>query len=147
VLSLRQFAAVLACTLMVISCSQNSATIKGDAMAPTLKDGQLVYIDTSAYSSASPQRGDIVHYNSNRIDRVVGLPGETISFSGGVVSVNGSPLSEPYLAPGTQTTAPQPSYTIAAGFYFLMHDNRSKVSDSRISGAVPGSAIDGKVST
>jgi signal peptidase I len=63
----------------------------------------------------------------------------------GVVQVNGSPLREPCLAAGTQSTAPQESYSVPAGEYFVLNDNRARITDSRTLGVVPRSAIEGKI--
>jgi signal peptidase I len=75
----------------------------------------------------------------------VGLPGEEVAIARGVVEVDGSPLSEPYLPAGTQSTAPQESYSVPAGQYFVLHDNRTRMADSRTLGFVPRSAIVGKI--
>lgn len=117
-------------------------------MAPTLKDGDIKIVDTGAYSSSPPRRGDIIffHVKVGLIGRVIGLPGETVTIAGGAVSVNGKILSEPYLAPGTQTTAPQVTYAVPSGKYFVLHDNRAHSGgDSRTGGFVPLSAIEGKI--
>jgi signal peptidase I len=113
-----------------------------------MKDGELHVLNTSAYDSASPRRGDIIVFKIKNeiIGRVVGLPGEAVTISGGVVSVNGMPLPEPYLPAGTQTTAPQPDYSVPSGSYFVLHDNRSHLGgDSRSNGPVPRSAIQGRL--
>ena len=138
----------LLCTVVVVltACGLKTVRVSGDAMAPTLKDGDIRTVDTSAYSTATPRRGDIVAYHTNRLGRVIGLPGETIAISGGSVAVNGAVLNEPYLAPGTQTTAPQDHYVVPSGSYFILNDNRAHVGgDSRTLGFVPLSDIQGRI--
>jgi signal peptidase I len=44
----------------ITACGVKSVKIAGDSMAPTLTNGQVVIVNTSAYDSASPKRGDIV---------------------------------------------------------------------------------------
>ena len=100
--------------LLVAACSANTVKVSGDSMAPALKDGDIKLVDTGAYGSSSPKRGDIVQYHHNQIGRVIGLPGEKVTIANGKVSINGSVLSEPYLATGTQTTAPQDTYLVPA---------------------------------
>ena len=128
----------------ITACSVKSVKIAGDSMAPTLTDGQVVIVNTSAYDSASPKRGDIVLFNKNLIARIVGLPGETISFPDGVAAVNGIRLNETYLA-HIGTTATQNTYAVPSGSYFVLHDNRAKLGDSRSYGPVARSAIEGKI--
>ena len=143
----QKLVATVLIALAISACGAKSIRVAGDAMSPTLTDGQVIIGNTSAYDSASPQRGDIVLFKmkSEQIARIVGLPGETISFPDGIVSVNGAPLREPYLAPNTQTTAPQSSYLVSTGSYFVMHDNRAKFGDSRDFGSIARSAIEGKI--
>jgi len=141
----QKLGATLLIALAVSACGVKSVKIAGDAMAPTLTNGQVVVVNTSAYDSASPKRGDIVLFRTNLIARIVGLPGETISFPDGVAAVNDIRLNETYLAPGTPTTAPQNTYSVPAGSYFVLHDNRAKLGDSRDFGSIARSAIEGKI--
>lgn len=140
-------AAALTTLLIVCACGAQTVRVVGDAMAPTLKNGDLREFDTGAYGSSSPRRGDVIlfHLNVHHVGRVIGLPGETVTIEDGKVSINGSVLSEPYLAPGTQTTAPQDSYVVPSGNYFVLKDNREHATDSRTLGFVPRSAIEGKL--
>lgn len=118
----------------------------GDGMAPNLVSGHDYVIHKDAYQSASPQRGDIVLFDMNgeHVKRIIGLPDEKITIANGSVAVDGVTLSEPYLAAGTQTTAPQSTYAVPSGSYFVMNDNRALLTDSRTLGFVPRSAIQGK---
>lgn len=85
-----------------------------------------------------PERGDIVmFYNEEMqeimVKRVIGLPGDTITFSDGAVVVNGETLSEPYLPEGVETYPAQEgaSFTVPEGCVFLLGDNRESSLDSR----------------
>jgi signal peptidase I len=143
----RSIALMLAAACVVTACGVKTVRVAGDAMAPLLHDGDVVVVDTAAYGSASPQRGDVVMFQESgeRIARIVGLPGEEVAIARGVVEIDGSPLSEAYLPAGTQSTAPQESYSVPTGEYFVLHDNRSRMADSRTLGFVPRSAIVGKI--
>jgi len=77
------------------------------------------------------------------IKRVIGLPGETVSGRDGHVFVDGRVLVEPYLVPGTATTAFAP-VKVPAGQVWLLGDNRGDSEDSRIFGTVPERHIVGR---
>ena len=77
------------------------------------------------------------------IKRVVGLPGETVEGRDGAVHVDGRPLREPYLAPGT-VTADFPATEVPPDHLFVMGDNRQNSSDSRVFGAIPRSSVVGR---
>jgi len=64
-----------------------------------MRRGDLVMIDMNAYSRVKPQRGDIVifngHLNRERyFERIIGVPGDTVEISGGVLRINGVEAEE-----------------------------------------------------
>jgi signal peptidase I len=85
--------------------------------------------------------------------RVIGLPGDVISLSGGFVYIDGTSLSEPWLpAPEKDVTYPGPygsgyslhsPYPVPSDNYFVMGDNRTDSCDSRYWGPVPVSDVEG----
>lgn len=84
-----------------------------------------------------PERGNIVTFWSDELDkllvkRVIGLPGDTVSFSGGYVYINGQRLEEEYLDQQGGTISPdQSSFTVPEGCLFFLGDNRSGSNDAR----------------
>jgi signal peptidase I len=109
-------------------------SISSDGMAPTLKMGDRIVIDKSAYRFDNPQRGDVVIFEPTEtlkkqkfdklfIKRIIGLPGERVEVKDGFVYINGKPLSEDYLA-----EAPNYSHkliVVPVDEYFVLGDNRN----------------------
>ncbi len=77
------------------------------------------------------------------IKRVVALPGETVESRHGQVYINGRRLIEPYLAPDTITSNLAPTM-VPPGRLFVLGDNRSNSSDSRVFGPVSRASVVGR---
>lgn len=129
-----------------------SYAIEGESMTPTFHDGGRVILN-GAYRFQSASYGDVVvfhpPYPSDKpyIKRVIGLAGDTIDIHDGAVYRNGVQLDEPYLE-GVQTTchlAPHCALTISDGMVYVLGDNRSNSSDSRVFGPVAKDDILGEV--
>ena len=118
--------------------------VTGRSMTPTYTDGSRHFINKLAYWSAKPQRGDVVALRAPDGDvylkRIVGLPGEVISFEGGILHVDGVPMQEPY----TRTKVPfswRNPTELGEDEYYVIGDNRAV----SVLGAIPASRIIGKV--
>jgi len=132
------------------------------SMYPTLREGDRVLVNKLSYRLHDVNRGDVIVFerpasetSSNipdLIKRVVGLPGESISFIDGAVYVDGKRLDESYLSDGTVTSsanAPNKCTTeapcvVPSGQVWVMGDNRSDSKDSRYFGSVDQSTIVGR---
>ena len=82
------------------------------------------------------------------IKRVIALPGEHLEIKNGKVYINGNELKEEYLADTVKTESMDGAFydlVVPEGTVFVMGDNRSGSSDSRIFGCIPYSKIEGKV--
>lgn len=77
------------------------------------------------------------------IKRVIATPGETIEVIDNQVHIDGVPISEPYLPAGIGMPDFGP-VTIAPGQLFVMGDNRSSSSDSRVFGPIDQSEVVGR---
>ena len=136
-------------TALAAACNVQRSRIAGQSMSPTLKDGERITI-VRGYDKL--ERGDIVALkypkdtSKSFVQRIVGLPGEDISSTEGVVSVNGRRLEEPYVLDANRSRDSWGPTRIAAGAYFVMGDNRGNASDSRSWGTVKQELIWGKLS-
>jgi signal peptidase I len=77
------------------------------------------------------------------IKRVIGLPGDTVEARSGALFINGHRLIEPYLPKGTPTF-PSFSTHVPAGRLWVMGDNRTNSSDSRVFGTIPIRTVVGR---
>ena len=87
-------------------------------------------------SDPVPQRGSIVTFWDEEmghvlVKRVVGLPGETVSFEGGFVYINGEKLDEDYLPVSGITQSEKDTFQVPTDCIFVMGDNRTGSHDSR----------------
>ncbi|NDK30716.1 signal peptidase I [Nesterenkonia sp. Hz 6-5] len=86
------------------------------------------------------------------VKRVIGLEGDEVECcdEDGRILVNGEPIDEPYLFPGTEPSASSFDVTVPEGHVWLLGDNRSASADSRShveepdQGAVPEDDIIGR---
>jgi signal peptidase I len=122
--------------------------VQGVSMQPTLQSDEYVIVNKMAYTWSTPQRGDVIvfHYPKDQsedfIKRVIGLPGDIIQLDKTHVIVNGVQLNEPYISiPANPVPS---SWTVPAGQYFVLGDNRPASDDSRYWGYVPKDLIVGK---
>jgi signal peptidase I len=126
--------------------------VDGVSMSPTLQNAQCYFLNRVVYLVREPKPQDIVvlrdpETNGCAVKRVVARPGDCVYVRDGQIFVNGEPLSEPYLAPGTKTYASEHYQAQLCGVdqYFVLGDNRNDSVDSRMYGAVPRANILGMV--
>lgn len=136
---------VIALTVVVLLIHFFIGTIfivDGSSMYPTLKSGQLLWVNKIAYLTQKPQRGDIVVLRfpgdpakDKYVKRIIGLPGDTVDVKNGHVYINNQQLVESYLDKSVVTgTDTYNRVVLGPKEYFLMGDNRPNSSDSRIWG-------------
>jgi signal peptidase I len=80
------------------------------------------------------------------IKRVIGLPGDHVKCcdAKGRLSINGVPLDEPYLKPGSQPSQDPFDVIVPANSLWVMGDNRQHSEDSRYKGFVPMDKVTGR---
>ena len=136
--------------------------VKQTSMENTLHENDYMIMYRLAYKKHAPERGDVIIFQSSLVNedsgkdkllikRVIGLPGDQIMISGGMVYINGEAYEEDYLkdgyTPAFEIPAEGETYVVPDGTYFCMGDNRVGSVDSRRSevGVVPEDTIKGKV--
>ncbi len=121
--------------------------VDGFSMRPTLQDGEYILVSKLAYKLGQPQRGDIVVFifpvnpAEDLIKRVIGLPGDTISVQGGVLSINGVAMDEPYI---NAPPAYEGTWQVSPDELFVLGDNRNDSRDSHQWGLLPIKNVIGK---
>lgn len=187
----RSFFPILLFVFVIRSFIIEPFRIPTGSMRPTLLEGDFILVNKYTYGLRmpllgkkifalnEPKRGDILVFrfpmdtNIDFIKRVIGIPGDKISYRDKVVYVNGEPLSQKFLGIAQDKEPSGLSYpvshyiesinsskhsiyvhptdgenlaevTVPPGQYFVMGDNRDNSDDSRAWGFVPEDLILGK---
>lgn len=114
--------------------------IPSGSMENTIGTDDMVF-STSVYEDI--KRYDIVIFDKDGkllIKRVIGMPGDKITFTGGSVYINGVISDESFVL-GRTYTDKEKNVTVPAGCYFMLGDNREDSSDSRVFGVVEADEI------
>jgi signal peptidase I len=182
----KSFFPVLALVLVLRSFVVEPFQIPSESMVPTLLVGDYILVNKYSYGLrlpvvgtkivevGEPQRGDVMvffppHKDIYFIKRVIGLPGDQISYKNKQLFVNGESVPQTLLAelppinPQVQlfsenldgvdhlahkslrrSQVDNFSITVKPGHYWMMGDNRDNSSDSRAWGQVPEERIVGR---
>ena len=185
----RSFFPVLLFVLLIRSFVFEPFRIPSGSMMPTLVQGDFIFVKKYSYglrwpvlekkffATGSPERGDVVVFRLpsnpkiNYIKRVVGLPGDIISYDGARLTINGELVYVTDAAEGTADDGGyiysellgerqhsirhkdniaenlQPrvrSYEVPDGHFFMMGDNRDNSQDSRYIGPIPETHLVGE---
>jgi len=172
----KSFFPILLLVLVIRSFLFEPFRIPSGSMMPTLVEGDFIFVNKFAYGLrlpvintkvvqiGEPQHGDVVVFklpedpSINYIKRVVGLPGDTVTYDKDKhrISINGKPVAaetigayeDPQYILGREQLGDHdhhfllmpnnPSrggtFVVPAGHYFMMGDNRDNSRDSRFDG-------------
>jgi len=180
----QSFFPVLLFVLIIRSFVFEPFRIPSGSMEPTLLQGDFIFVkkysyglrlpvtETKIVETGAPKRGDVVVFrlpsdpSINYIKRVIGLPGDEVTYEDHRLSINGRLME---LAPIVDLSSRQPTvhseqlddrrheikilnprsrqdgtWIVPDGEYFMMGDNRDNSTDSRFISAVPESYLVGE---
>ncbi|MFI9247552.1 signal peptidase I [Streptomyces sp. NPDC053086] len=139
-----------------------TGSMPSQSMAPTYRKGDRIFWER--VDGSEVRRGDVVlfalpeRYKSDGVlmQRVIGVGGDRVACCTTVgteerVTVNGEPITEPYVYEGDADGVHRPyDVKVPRGRLFLMGDHRSHAMDSRFfaadqGGTVPLDAVQGRV--
>ena len=120
--------------LVAILFGTTRAYVSSGSMEGALMTGDVAFCKNTLFGY-TPKRGQIIGFDFGEevyIKRVIGLPGETVSFEDGYVLIDGEPIEEDYLdRQGITYQYMTDSFTVPEGNVFVMGDNRLYSYDSR----------------
>jgi signal peptidase I len=135
----------------VVTFFVQSARIEGQAMSPTLKDQERVFINKLVYRTHDPEAGDIVMFyypvdpDKSFVKRIVGLPNDTLRSQDGHIYRNEMLVRDEFIPTEHRSHDTWGPTVVPPGQYFVMGDHRNNSSDSRSWGFVPKRYIVGRI--
>ena len=156
--------------LLVIQSMIQLYKVSGPSMEPLLISGDRIVVNKLSYVEVDlsrigkllpgnhenrawqvfgePNAGDLIVFKSKQnedksvIKRIIGLPGDKVKITNGIVYVNDHPRMETYVDNVVLQTYPE--VTVPLGEFFVLGDNRVSSNDSRNWGTIPRENIVGK---
>jgi len=126
------------------------------SMRPTLMEGDRILVNKFIYKFKEPKRGDIIVFRSPEdkkkdfIKRLIGLPGETLEISNGMILVDQravdeySVIRERYYYNRGDFGVEGEAIKVPLDTYYVLGDNSISSRDSRYWGFLPKKYLIGK---
>lgn len=141
----RDLIVCMAIVLVITNFVVRPVQVKGSSMYPTLNDSARGFSNVLGYRISGLKRFDIAiiylpEKDEYLVKRVIGLPGETVSYSNGQLYINGDPVAEPFLnekyeeSYGSAFMEDVAPVKLGKDEYYCLGDNRPHSSDSRYYG-------------
>lgn len=113
--------------------------VVGVSMEPILNESDKIIINKAAYLLKKPDRFDVIVFKKDdaehkyySVKRVIGLPGEKIKISDGIVYINGEKLTEKLkLDSIISAGVAEEELQLEKDEFFVLGDNRNQSEDSR----------------
>lgn len=125
------------------------SSVQGHSMEPTLREGDMLYVDKLPIHFKNYKRGDILIIDSPDgvelyVKRLVGMPGETVEIKNGKVLIGGKWLKDSWTDKETAVYN-NDKWVLGPDQYFVLGDNREEgaSNDSRIFGPIGPERIEG----
>ena len=124
--------------------------VSGNSMLPNFNDGELLLVKKIGYNEKAIKRFDVIVIKKDKeeiIKRVIGLPGEHVSYKNNKLYINDKLVSEDYTHLNTKDFNLEEictCSTIPEGKYLVLGDNRPISKDSRSIGLIEEKDIVGK---
>ena len=138
---LKYYVIGVAIVLLIANFIAKPVVVRGSSMNPTLNNFDICISNRlSIVLGGTIDRFDIVVAQTEEgeiVKRVVGIPGDVISYQGGVLTVNGTTVVEDYIIDDPDKHHSDMDFReirLGADEYFLMGDNRTGSTDSRYFG-------------
>lgn len=125
---------VIAVVLGVYNSNFKLEKSVSESMEPTIMVGDYGFLYKKAYKNSTPKNGDMIVFKYNGETggkRVMGTPGDTITFKDGYVYRNGKKVNEDYLPSDDTETNCIREFKVPADSVFVLGDNREVSYDSR----------------
>lgn len=142
---IKELAICMIVVLLITNFVIRPVQVKGNSMYPTLEDNSIGVSNTLGANIGTIERFDVViiympDKNEYLVKRVVGLPGETVSYYNGQLYINGEAMEETFLdqayveSYGSAFMTDVEPVTLGDDEYYCLGDNRPHSSDSRVYG-------------
>ena len=139
---------VVLCVYVLFGLVFGIGYVSGRSMSPSLLGREILLIWRL---DKNYRMNDIIAFkpsgeHGEYIKRVIGVPGDTVEISDGIIIINGVQVSEPLLSGGTYAKQSSVNYplTLEDDQYFVLGDNREDSYDSRNYGPVSRQEILGR---
>ena len=127
------YVVIVVCVVLFRTFIATPVRVDGDSMKDTLHNGDILILNKL---EKNYDRFDIVvvkHNNSKLVKRIIGLPGESISYKDNDLYINGKKLNDIDTS-RTSDFSLEELYSVKKipnDYYFVMGDNRGNSLDSR----------------